>query len=213
MKKIKILSKTDNILHLEFPTRKEITMTMGRPQEYYESGHKHLRNKVFSQEVFLDTFTDDEGDVGYFKSWSGFNVPGGKMEEFFTRFDDWTKREFLLRRAISDNINPHKDYYVIATIAGDTPTIDHELVHAHYYLNKDYQRAVKKLIKGLDPKIRDTITRVLKEMGYAGQVVSDEINAYITTSSKTYMKKRFNLSITSAIQNPFIDLAREHGVL
>lgn len=213
MKKIKVLSKNNNILHLEFPTRKEITMTMGRPQEFYESGHKHLRNKVFTQEVFLDTFTNDDGDVNYFNSWSGFNVPGNKMEEFFTHFDDWTKREFLLRRAISDNINPYKDYYVIATIAGDTPTIDHELVHAHYYLNKDYQRAVKKLIKQLDPVICDSITKTLKEMGYAGQVVTDEINAYITTSSKTYMKKRFGIRLTSAIQNPFIDLAREYKVL
>lgn len=204
---MKVVSKKNNIIHLEFPSFKEITMTMGRVQEYYESGHKHLRNKVFTLEEFIDTFTDDDGDVSYYKSWSGFNVPGNKMVEFFNKFE-LTKRENKLRILI-DKLVRNGTYYIIATKEGDNPTIDHEIVHARFYLDQDYRKAALTLVKQLPKAIYDPMKKTLIEMGYAGAVVNDEINAYLSTSSPKYLKDRFGLQIDKSILNSFKQVSKD----
>lgn len=181
-------------------------MTMGRPEEFYESGHKHLRNKIFTLEQFIETFTNDDGDVSYYKSWSGFNIPGNKLQEFFTYFS-LTKREDALRKLINRTVKKG-DYYVIATKAADDLTIAHELIHAHYYLNLEYRRAAQKLVKELDKKIYTVIEKKLLEMGYAQAVIVDEINAYMSTSPASYMKKRFGLVLDKSKYDPFRKLAK-----
>lgn len=204
---MKVVSNKNNIIHLEFPSFKEITMTMGRPQEFYESGYKHLRNKVFTLEDFLDTFTNDDGDVSYYKSWAGFNVPGNKMEEFFKKFD-LTKREDKLRKMINRLVKKGT-YYIIATKAGDTPTIEHEVVHATFYLNAEYRKAALKLVKQLPPAVYDPIKKTLIDMGYAGAVIDDEVNAYLSTSSPAYLKKRFGFSPDASILKSFKQVAKD----
>lgn len=181
-------------------------MTMGRPEEFYESGHKHLRNKIFTLEQFIETFTNDDGDVSYYKSWSGFNIPGNKLQEFFTYFS-LTKREDALRKLVNRTVKKG-DYYVIATKEGDTPTIAHELVHANFYLNAEYRKQATYLVKKLDLYVKITMEDVLLEMGYAQAVVVDEINAYLSTSSRAYLKKRFKLDISAKVTGPFKKLAK-----
>ena len=208
--KIKIKNK---IVHVEFPNRKELTLTMGRLGEYYESSFKALRNKNFSMETFLDTFMDKDGKITYFNSWSGYNIPGNIVNKF-TPKDGETSREEELLDAISEFIGDYDfaagDFYLIATIKGGD-AMDHELVHATYYLNKEYCNHANQLVKELPKEISSTMKATFKEMGYAKEVYIDEINAYLSTADAKYMKDRFNLKVPAYIMQRFRLAAKQYA--
>lgn len=213
------LTHKNKVVFAEFPNRKELTRTMGRLGEFYESAHKHIRNKYFDMEQFLDTFMDDDGNISYFNDWSGYNIPGDMVVNFVHMFDtmSMSNREIELIDEIDEIIwtsgdefctqFSDGDFYLIAYMKGDTPTIDHEICHAAYYLNKDYKTQVNKLIKALDPVIVESMTIDLIKMGYNKSVCKDEINAYLATASLTFLKNRFGTFAWKSIVKPFQDLA------
>lgn len=213
--------KTKNkVVFAEFPNRKELTLTMGRLGEFYESAHKHIRNKHFSVETFLDTFMDSDGNISYFSDWSGYNIPGNIVLKFLHIFeyDDITEREMSLIDKTDEILWDGFDefcenfssgnFYLIAYMKGDTDTIDHEICHAAYYLNKDYKKAVNKLVKSLDKDLVDHMTEILIKMGYNKAVCVDEINAYLSTSTTGYLKKRFGLTDMQYVVKDFKELAK-----
>ena len=204
---MKLIKNKHGLLHFEFSSRKEITMTMGRAQEFYESCHKHLRNRVFTLEMFLDTFTNDDGVVSYFDSWSGFNIPGQKLNEFFQKFY-LTTREKKLLDAVYREVAGHQ-YYVIATIAGDGYALAHENIHAAWTLNATYRKAALRLVKGLNPKLFSSLKSILVGMGYSPTVVHDEINAYLSTSTLRELKQTFGVVFSKEDVKPFVSLAKE----
>lgn len=208
---MKLKSKRKGMIMLEFPNTKELCMTMGRAQEYYESGHAHLRNKVFTLEEFIDTFTDENGVVSYYSDWSGFNIPGDKLQEFDSRFCDWTKRELKLLKLIDKHTKGMDKFYVIAAKEGDVQTMDHEIAHAMFYLDDDYRKAASKLVAVMDPTMRQKMEKIFLEWGYARQVWVDELNAYMATSPALYMRKKFGLTKTAKHMRPFIDLFETHS--
>lgn len=201
--KVKIYN--DNIVHLMFSSQKELTMTMCRPQEYYECNSTKLRGKVFTFEEFIDHYVRDDGYFDYFNFWSGFNIPGYVLEEFFSRFTP-TDREKELRKVTRKFKN--KMYYVIAAISEDKRTIRHELVHAYYYLDPVYKQNVDVIIRHMRKNVRTSMTKELKSWGYASHVMNDEINAYITTSTHKYLTEDMDLSLSKEDMKPFTDLAK-----
>lgn len=213
--KIKLKNK---VVFVEFPNRKELTRTMGRLGEFYESANKHIRGKYFDLDTFIDAFMDSDGNISYYNDWSGYNVPGNIVIDFLDTFEymGLSSREIDLIDDI-DTILFDMDYahqkfsdgefYLIAYMAGDTPTIEHELCHAAYYLNKDYKKQANKLIKALNPVIVESMTSDLIKMGYNKSVCKDEINAYLATASLTFLKNRFGTFAWKSIVKPFQDLA------
>jgi len=200
--KLKILK--NNILLVTFKTQKELTFTMCRPQEYYEASSSKLRGNVFSFEKLVEHYTDDNGYISYFNYWSGFNLPGEVFTDFLNKFD-LTMREQKLYNLVKSHIN--KPYYLIACKKEDNVTLEHELVHAHYYLNPTYKQAANILVKHMNPELRKDLTRKLKFLGYTNAVIVDEINAYMATSSTKYLKEDMHLDITYKDVKPFKELA------
>lgn len=181
-------------------------MTMCRPQEFYECNSDVLRGKVFTFEELVDHYTDKDGFFDYFCFWSGFNIPGPVLEQFFSLFT-LTDREQKLR----DITSKFKDklYYIICTKADDKVTLKHELIHAHYYLNPAYRQEVDVLIRHMDKDVKKKLIKELKEWGYAKHVMADEINAYIATSSHKYLIEELDLDVSKEDIKPFVDLARK----
>jgi hypothetical protein len=203
--KVKIYN--ENILHVMFSSQKELTMTMCRPQEFYECNSDRLRDKIFSFEKFIDHYTDKDGYIDYFHFWTGFNIPGPVLEDFFELFE-LTEREKELRNVTKKFKN--KLYYVISTKAMDKRTLEHELIHAHYYLNPAYKQEVDVLIRHMDKDIKKDVVRGLKEWGYAPHVMNDEINAYMATSSHKYLVEELDLTkVRKEDMKPFVDLAKQ----
>ena len=202
---MKLRLKQKNIVLLTFPTQKELILTMCRPQEFYEAATSKLRNNKFTYEEVIDFYMDTEGNLDYFNMWTGFNLPGHVMDEFFNRFD-LTKREAKLKSAVRKVAKG--DYYVIAVKAGDDATLDHELVHAHFYLNADYKKKATSLVNGLPKNILKKITVQLKTMGYTSAVIKDEINAYLSTSKISWLNNDLELNLKKETIKPFIALAK-----
>ena len=203
---MKVTIYNENIIHLQFPNQKELTMTMCRAQEFYECNSDKLRGKIFTFEEFIDHYVDKEGYFNYFSFWSGFNISGPMLEDFFELFD-LTDREKELRKVT--NKFKKKLYYVICTRVSDKVTLDHELIHAHYYLNPVYKQEVDVLIRHMDKDVRKKLVKELKDWGYAAHVINDEINAYMSTSSHKYLIEELDLTVSKEDMKPFVNLARK----
>lgn len=193
-----------NIIHLIFNTQKELALTMGRPQEYYESDIPELYRRVFTYEDFVSAYTSDTGHFEYLHSWRGYNIPGHILEEFFDHFL-LTPREVQLLHVVRE----HRDrpYYVIASSRMHPDVLDHELVHAHYYLNSEYHEQAEHLVEHMDPEVKQQLVDKFTEWGYNPSVFVDEINAYMSTSSEQYVTEKMKLSISEQQMQPFIQLA------
>jgi hypothetical protein len=194
----------NNIIYLMFPNQKELTMTLSRPQEFYESDNVKLRNRIFSYEQFIDQYTHKDGCFDYFTNWGGFNLPCHVLEDFFDTFE-LTKRELQVRNVTKKY--KRKSYYVIGTLSNDKETLKHELLHAHYYLNHAYKQQVDVLVRSMRKDLKTQLTFGLKNMGYANHVITDEINAYMASSTLKYLRNEMDLILTKADTKPFVELA------
>lgn len=208
----------NGIFYLTFATQKELTLTMARVQEFYECESKKIRGKVFDFADFLEVYTNDAGKVDYFSAVTGFNIPGNVVNKFFADFYV-TKRENKLLETLQRKVpafeQQHRSlidlnlkYYLIATVEGDSGTLDHELLHAHFYLNADYRKKAQALVKAMRPELRKQIGQHLKEKKYAKSVFVDEINAFLSTENIKYLKKDMKLSVTKEDIKPFQELAK-----
>jgi hypothetical protein len=188
-----------------FPNQKELTMTLSRPQEFYESNNSKLRNRIFTYEQFIDHHTQKDGCFDYFSFWGGFNIPGHILEDFFDVFE-LTQREAAVRKITKRY--KRKPYYLIGTLAKDDETMVHELLHAHYYLDPVYKQQVDVLVRSMSKTLRVELTTALKTMGYANHVITDEINAYMASSKYKYLKEELELDVTRADMKPFVELMK-----
>lgn len=205
----------DRIIHIQFKTQKDMTLTMARVQEFYESPHEHIRNRFFSWDTFMDTYMDDYGEIDYFYMWSGFNIPGKVFKSFFSLFSgSLSKREQNLYETVQHNLGlSTDDFYIIGSLTNDSATTQHELLHAHYYLNEEYREAAKKLVKSLPLESRLSLESSLIKIGYSNEVLTDEINAYLATENKTSIRQIFEYDIRecpvdASMMRPFKTLAK-----
>lgn len=188
----------DKILAVEFPNRKEITLTMFRIAEYYESPFKEIKDSIFTIDKWLEKYIFikyGKDKENYFEYWDGFNLPVEKaMDSFFMFENESQGREYKFLDEVAKVFGyDNKDGYVICYTKGDKITLKHELCHALYYTNQDYKKEVNEVIKKMNKNLKDKYIQNLKKDKYTKEVFIDEINAYITAfSSEDYsnIKKR-----------------------
>ena len=80
---MKVMRPRDQIIHLKFKRKKDLTQTMLRFQEHFES--PKFRNKFFSLEEFKAWYitTTPNNKFTYYSDWSGFNFPKQQHLEAF----------------------------------------------------------------------------------------------------------------------------------
>jgi len=207
---MKIKEVYPNVLLVSFPNKKELTFTMCRVEEFYEAASEKIRGKVFTWAEFIDEFTDVNGHMNYFHSWSGFNVPGDVFDEWVTLFNDMSLRELALVDLVyAAPLNEDMRFYVIAAVENDSSVEDHEIAHARFYVDEIYHAAMVELNSKLDIDARILLTEEFTKLGYSATVHEDELQAFLSTSSFEYMDKRFNMPeemfnrITPAYVNVF----------
>jgi len=205
---MKVSMPLPKVVLLEFPTRKELTMTMCRVQEYYESPHANIKKKIFTMEEFFDTHMDDSGYISYFEQWSGFNLPGHVIDQFFARFKDITPREKKMMEAICLYVKPPEKYYVISTEKDDPETVKHEYAHALWIMDSVYQNKAQLIVGEIPVKHHRNLMKQLLGMGYDKSVVDDEINAYLSTSSRAELDHNFHIEDYDELK-PYIKQLRK----
>lgn len=182
-----------NILIFSFSTRYRLASAFMRLQEFYESPYSRIRNHRFTHEEYMDAYADEnDGIMSYFDDWQGFNIPGEAVDAFMEKFDEaslWFK-ELRLIREIKRATQRLGMYYVIGITQGDKRTLLHELAHAFFYLDVNYRDRMMNAYYRWEQKSRDAakIHKLICEDKYDKSVAMDEIQAYLATSSRTYLR-------------------------
>ena len=192
---MKTIKLSKNILLFTFETQKELALTFFRVQEYYESPYNDLHGKEFSVFDFLNTMMDEKGEIDYFAKWCGFNIPGIVINKWINSLKDSpTPSENIFWEEIYKNVSLKNPFYVIGALEKDSETIDHEIAHALYYMNKEFYENMDILndkFRKNFPKIYNSMSRHLKKMEYRPEVIKDEIQAYLSAESKKYLGEEF----------------------
>jgi hypothetical protein len=130
----------------------------------------------------------------------------------------WNKYELELFLLCKEHFGSQFDkfasgqFYVIAWIKGDKTTKQHELIHAHFYLNPEYRRKVttelhKNGLKKGRKYLKKLHYRVTKD--FAGNyIVLDEINAYAMEENSR--KTCRDLGLSKSTQKKLRKLAKEY---
>ncbi len=202
------------IVHLTYSTYYDLAMAFVRLSEFYESDNPEFRGKTFELEEYMRWYALNRGKgiFTYPDDWSGFNIPGKTIVDFFRLFDinqmphKIRPMERILQRAIELagviprlvdgrfcwDLTTGNDFCVIGTIESVKPDVlKHECRHALYYLYPTYREAVVKCIAKY-PLIG--LRKHLRKMGYCAEVVTDEVNAYVTSGLDPGMPRSLALN-------------------
>jgi hypothetical protein len=197
-----------NCILFEFKTQKDLALSFCRVEEYYE-GNEKIRGQYLLMETFIDHFMDDDGKINYFHYWTGFNIPGDVFSKWFKMHaSDKSKWETALAEEVSKKIDFTKPFYVIGGKKGDMNVIDHELAHALYFMDKAYAAEMSEVTFRFCKEHRKDYNKVvkkLKKMGYGENVIADEVQAYMSTSTKKELVEKFDIDFegTKSIRTEF----------
>jgi len=162
----------------------DLAMLFMRVQEYYESPFKQIRGKEFTIIKFMELYSKKLGDGAftYAKDWPGFNVPGNVIKTIYGpgykyHIEDFNDYDYEMEEIL--NKIKSKEFYLIGAVKKDASTIEHELCHARFALDKNYRKKAKDILKKLPDKIRKKIEDYLLSIGYCKGTLEDELQAYI----------------------------------
>ena len=200
---LSITEPFNNILIATTKTQYEISATLMRFQEFYESPSTQIRGKYFSREYFEDLYAQKNGNFTYYQDWSGFNIPGNILYQFWKLFwNDFSVKEArFFDKLYEATTYKKKDLSQIYLIGFQEKYYNsdyylHELCHALYYLDQEYKTLVHAFIyKQLPKELRYKITKTLKKWGYSDEVIIDEINAYLATSDYDYLNTALKIDV------------------
>ncbi|MFA6422356.1 MAG: ABC transporter ATP-binding protein [Candidatus Buchananbacteria bacterium] len=178
---------SDKIHLLTFRTQRDVTSTLLRFQEYYES--PNFKGKIFLLKEYKEWYilnspnSKKTGKFTYYSDWNGFNIPSYVLKPFYKgRFDPLSKSEKMILKIFEDTANP---FYIIG-IHEETKIghlLKHEIAHGLFYTNKKYRDEVLQILKKYNTeKIKEELR---SKAGYHEEVLEDEIHAYAIDSIKS----------------------------
>jgi hypothetical protein len=174
----------ENIYVVTTDNQYDLAMLFMRAQEYYESSFKEIKGKEFTILKFMELYSKKFGDGAftYAADWAGFNVPSKVLNTLYGPWvkyvlEDFNEYDYEMEEIL--NKIESKEFYLIGAVKKDTATIEHELSHAKYALDKNYRKRVKEILKKLPSKIKKKIEKYLLSVGYCKKVLEDELQAYI----------------------------------
>ena len=184
---MRILPAPPKVLAIEFPNRRELTLTMCRMQEFYESPFADIRGQSFTWEQFLSHYATEDGTLDYFSKWEGFNVPKRSIDAFMRLFELSDREAVLLWGPYQGRF----EYLIAVDMNSDPSTLQHELCHAVFEMDNGYAHvAVDKISNS---GLFEELSKHLIAAGYPDQVfvLLSEVNAYLATSTKEELDELF----------------------
>lgn len=181
------------IFLFEFKDRYDLCMYFMRYQEFYESPNPKFRGKSFEIFDFMKWYskTFGKGSFSYPNDWNGFNIPSNIIWRMWNEhlISDKNIYDYEMYHAWKEcnaklNLGDDKfvnQFYIIGVVKGRTETLSHEIAHGFFTLYPEYRKEMTKLVKSLDPKIKETLFKGLKKLGYTSKVYIDESQAYMST--------------------------------
>ena len=203
---IQTIKPFDQCLLIQFDNKRDLSLCFCRVQEFHESKLADIKGVPASFAEFIHAHMDSKGVITYFNEWEGYNF----NDKVWRKWLPWerTKHEkqlisimedkldtrapfYVIGTLIGDNdtVNhelAHAPFYVIGTLIGDNDTVNHELAHALWYLDSNYHkmaRAILKVFKENDCFDYGCMLTALSNMGYHNDVLEDELQAYMSTGT------------------------------
>ncbi len=184
-------------LLLEFPTRKEMTLSNFRISEFKE-GKEGIKGKYFTADEFIDAYSDKDGNIDYFSYWEGFNYSKKEVLNFAKIFDaNLSNREILIldsAKYIDD------DGYIICMEEGDQMTLKHEIAHGIFFENEEYKNKASEIVNSIPVEILEKYKNDLREMDYGEDCLIDECHAYMVAFDKEEFDECFSSVNTDEIE-------------
>ena len=203
---VNIINPIPQCLLVQFEDKRDLSLSFCRIQEFHESKLADIKGVPASFAEFIHAHMDSKGVITYFNEWEGYNF----NDKVWRKWLPWerTKHEkqlisimedkldtrapfYVIGTLIGDNdtVNhelAHAPFYVIGTLIGDNDTVNHELAHALWYLDSNYHkmaRAILKVFKENDCFDYGCMLTALSNMGYHNDVLEDELQAYMSTGT------------------------------
>jgi hypothetical protein len=184
-----------NTIVISSDSQIELGKTFIRFQEYYESPNPKFKNNIFTLGEYKYWYSKEYGADTYFTDWVGFNFPSQVLEPFrkglFDPLTVYEKRLLNLLKYRDD------DFYVVG--ANNSKILKHEISHALYYTNKNYQKNINNILTK-NTKYLKKLKKFLLDKGYHPSVLHDEIQAYIISNDDFFVNNVSN-NIVKSIHN------------
>jgi len=179
----------DKVLIIEFDSFRDMRLSAWRISDFYE-GKEGINGKYFTIHEYLDTYLDENCEITAWNTWEGYNFPKSAIMDFEGKFfRDISYRE---QRIIALCNRIPDDGYVIVDMKGDTLTRVHELCHAYYFTNKGYREQADEIVNSIPLDIFGKFVDCLTKMLYIPEVMTDEIQAYLTAYDKDEWEECFS---------------------
>ena len=164
----------------------DLAMLFFRAQEYYESPFKQIKGKEFTIIKAMELYSKKLGDGAftYAADWAGFNVPGKVLDTLYGpgyKYSITDPNEYDGHMEVILNMIKSKEFYLIGAVKKDASTIEHELCHARFALDKNYKKRVREILNQLPEKMKKKIEDYLLSIGYCKGVLEDELQAYVSS--------------------------------
>lgn len=185
--KIELTKINSYVYHVRFETRYDLTSTLLRFEEYFES--PEFTGKVFTLAQFKKWYMKSQNKkrFTYYEDWTGYNIPSSELKPFYEgKFSPLSNKEqqFMdLFRSVKG------EFYIIGTFKRDKTekeTINHEVTHASFSMVSEYRKEVKKYFNGRDVL---ELKEFLIKKGYSSRQLLDEMNAYLSNDLNWLRKK------------------------
>lgn len=187
------LSQNHEIYYATFNSQYELTTTLIRIQEFYESDNDLFINKFFTLDQYMDWYASTHnGEFTYFTDWNGFNIPGEVIQAWNKIMSVSTIRDKELDFLRKVPLYNKDKWYVIASHGKASPhTFEHEVAHALWYLDEDYKAKCLDLIRTVPTTMTDALVSWIRSKGYGENVITDELNAYLSTQDHSSLSEIF----------------------
>lgn len=204
-KDFEVLNPYPGVIHLRYREAWKLNFAICRVQEFYENPDQWIRDSFFEFEDLIYSMGKQHKILSY--DWMGFNIPGVDVDRFLDMYDEQLRpceEEWVLET--EQYRNEQRPYYLIATSQfpkkDEKSTLNHELAHAFFCLDKTYQKKMKELLKEIPKPTKEKIKKELLRIGYTKYVVEDEAHAYLATSTDKHLKDLLGIK-NPKIAKPF----------
>lgn len=210
------------IYHISYPTKYLLNASIIRIEELYDRG-----DVDYSYEELMDLVATKYGAFTYFEDYNGFLLSDDYFKTFYKKTSrKLSKKEKYLKDILENefelnlHFNSKDEFYVMFTHQDDPEiesTINHEMCHALYYCDSEYEKAANELINKIPKPTLRQINKILKKMEYDKYTITTEINSFLSTSQYSWMESKFKFDNYREISNKFRSLfknfAKKHNVL
>jgi len=200
---MKITKITNDIIRVHYQEQEALTRAFCRLQESWESPNEDFKERPFTLGEYRVWYTQEMGAWTYYTDWNGFNMPSDALKPFIEGlFDPLTVEE----KELVDALRYREGFYYVIGTHDDDDALPHELCHALYTTNEQYQEDMTEAVENLENT--ENIEERLLEMGYSEDSLTDEMQAYLACDSK-HIKDKFNVVLPDGYEK-LIEIRRKY---